>query len=695
MTYPSIDHRRGRSGRVRAGRAILLLPVLALLLALPATAAAAPAPDPASGPATDTAMPRRPDDAADQVDVRALIAAAPAAADLPRADAVDLLWRTTWHVDGDGRVTRREHVVRKLFTPWAVRNLSDRRVAFDSARQSLAVPVCRTFMNDGTVVTTPPRGINEITPDAVARAADFLDVRESVISHVGTEPGCVTELIFEVRDRTSPPLPAGAVLDLGGRHPVLNREVVVIAPGAVQHALLGAAGLGATAGVSIEDGVTRLRCTAVDVAAVPDEAGWLDRGDVLPRLVVATAADWSALVSRWRAAGAAALGDTTGLARWLHAADPQEETGGGDLPAALSPLAPVRRAAEVAGKRLETVAPPTGIWSRSPRPVARVLATGGGTAWEKSLVATALLESAGQAAEVVFFSPGASFAAEVPAAEQFVHARVVTPAAGENWWISTTGGEAQAGRYDLPGRTGILLEQPSLAPSGGHRLDIGQPTPVDVLVTAVLRPAGASGGGETLTSDELPWRVDLEYTASGGGWPAGDTPSSIAERLASTWLHGCEVDAVHEQEVVAGGGGRVRATLRGETPVSPIDAFYELPLAGGPASLADLLPAGFRAELAERRTPLHVERPLSWEVRLRVVLPDSLAADHVPSARRLEAAGTGFTCSSSLDEHGCEVRARLEVPAGPVSPSDYPAWREVMREPLLPRSQRLVLVHTR
>jgi hypothetical protein len=617
-------------------------------------------------------------------DITELIAEAPSAADLPNADAVDLYWATTWTVDVDGRVVRREHRVRKLLTNWAVRNLSDRRVAWDDTRQELAVEVCRTFMRDGTEVATPPRGLNEVTPNAVAHAADFLGLRETVISHIGTEPGCVTELVYVVRDLAPPPLPASARFDLAGRYPVLDRRIAAAAPRSIAHAVLGADHLESIAiDCTSDDDGRSLRCETADLPALPAEGGWADRHDIVPHLNVATAASWDELAAAWRNYGRAAASDTTGVGRWLAASD---ETGAAaersDLPADLSPLAAVRRVAVIVGDRLATVHPPTGPWSRAPRTVAEILASAAATPWEKGIVAQTLLAARGLTAEIGFFSPGVAFAADVPAAAAFAEVRVVLSAAGENWWLAPQRDEPFAGRCDLPGRTGLLLE----ASGSGHRTYTVQSVPAKAFLTAVVRPAEDDEDGER------PWLAEIEFAASGACWPGDDESDDIAADLAAAVLPAGEVASL-DAEVVGPDRGRIRLTAR--APALPLAAAgtYTLPVPDGPIALETVVPAGFAPTAHPRETPVYVERTLDWELRWRVILPDSLAVDAAPAAVAQAAGGFHFDRSSGSRGDGWELESRLEVPSGWVVPGAVPDSRAVLIEPLLPASRALVLTH--
>ena len=138
--------------------------------------------------------------AAQDIDIQKLIAAAPGADDFPTADVITLAERIDIEVDAEGLRTYRVHQVRRILTNWAMRRVTDPRVGWDSSRQTLEITTCRTYQEGGAVVDSPANALNEVTPDAVGRCAEFLDLREMVISHVGLEPGCVTELEYVLRD---------------------------------------------------------------------------------------------------------------------------------------------------------------------------------------------------------------------------------------------------------------------------------------------------------------------------------------------------------------------------------------------------------------------------------------------------------------------------------------------------------------
>jgi hypothetical protein len=188
----------------------------------------------------------------------------------------------------------------------------------------------------------------------------------------------------------------------------------------------------------------------------------------------------------------------------------------------------------------------------------------------------------------------------------------------------------------------------------------------------------------------MPWLAEVEFVATGALWPGEASDDDLADRLAATVLPGGEVASV--AELVAGEDrGRLRLTVRAPALAVAADGTLELPLPTGPVGIATALDGLPIATTAPRRTSLHVQHPLEWELRLRLELPDSLVADHLPPAAERSAAGARFTRESRGDGRSCELRSRLAVPAGPVAAAEVPAWRRTLREPLLPAGSVVVL----
>jgi hypothetical protein len=159
-------------------------------------------------------------------DVRALVDGAPAETDMPGVDAVILFDGTDLEYAGGLATLRRQRLV-KVFTEWAIDHVGDPRLAFDGARQELKVHASRTYLLDGSTVDTPENGYNEVTPSSVALSRDHLNIRETVVTHVGLERGVSVLLDYSVTDTSPLDFPFNRMFFLLDEFPVLEKVIVM------------------------------------------------------------------------------------------------------------------------------------------------------------------------------------------------------------------------------------------------------------------------------------------------------------------------------------------------------------------------------------------------------------------------------------------------------------------------------------
>ena len=626
------------------------------------------------------------------IDAVALASAAPGAEAYPEDDIVVLQRRRYISLLSDGRVFRRVHKVQQLLTAWAVRRQSDLRVAWDSSRQDLIIHSCRTIMRDGTVVPTPDYGFNEVTPDAVARAADFLDIREMVISHVGTEIGCVTEIDYEIRDRQPPPLPASGIEYLQGEHPILRDEIVIESAQPLGTDLRHCADIDITflPAAGNEDGTASI-WTAQNVPGLPVEGNARRRADYLPHLIYSAATDWSAIARRWQSHNVGAAVITPELQAWLD----QPPTTDGSAP--LTDLDRVQDIAALVGNGVQTVHLPAGIWSRAPRPAVRVFATASGTPWEKGLLALTLLQAAGYAAEIGFFSLAEGFDHDltpigrpthvrsltpVAAVDSYRHIRVVVPVAGENYWIDPEHGEAFPGRCDLGGKTGLFFEE-GLTQFRTYRV---APRSGTASLTIALRPRASSDEDGA----DVAFTADIDLACDGVLWSNDQEAREVAESLAAAVLYEGQATEVEIAEVSP---FRLRLRVRAEgSALARTEGdrmVYALPQA--PVGASEVLPQILRPEAASRQTPLYLPAEYRWQLRLDLELPDGWQVDYLPADRDL--AAPAATCRMSCDarEQKVTVARELSLTTGWLHPEDYPEFQQIVAAALQPNAGLLVL----
>lgn len=568
------------------------------------------------------------------LDTPGLIAAAPPADRFPADDVVVLHRSETITMDDQHRVTRRVHTVQRLQTQWAIRSQADPRLAWDAGRQELEVLIARTYMRDGTQLDTPSNGFNEVTPDAVVRAAPFLDLRELVVTFIGTEPGCVVELAYEVRDLTPPALPPSGRCWLGADFPVLEAVCEVSGPDIVVTSSLG-----------LDDGLP-VRATGLPgYASVPARR----REDVIPHVAWGLATDdGDQAAAGARAVGAAAEGAAAGprLRSWL---DRQRDSG-----EMLTSADLVQRIAAEAHDRIADVALPTGPWSRAPRPVDEVHRTAVGTAWERALVAKTLLEAAGHAPELGLFDQGGGTSDLLP----FTDLRVVVRLGDQNWWLAPDRGQAWSGNCDLPGADGTFLSA-----DGSIRRYTVPSLPLTCRWHVRLAPDGGR------------WQATADLELSGLGGRVSD-PRELAEQLAGQLLAGGELDDFDLRES-SGSTLALRLTATsdqlGDADQGPLT--YRLPWPE--QATAGALLSGFDLHRDALVAPLAPERACVVDASLTLAVPDGWQVD-APLATELLIDGRNAQVEHMVQEQpgGLKVIWSLRLDGQAVGPDDWPAYRQ-------------------
>lgn len=574
------------------------------------------------------------------LDVPALVEAAPEASEFADADVVVLYQAETITVDELLRVTRRVHTVRRLQTQWAMRNEADVRVAWDDRRQDLEVITARTFMRDGTVAETPDNGFNDVTPGAVQRAVPFMDLREMVISHIGTEPGCVVELAYEVRDREpAAVLPSGTCW-LGGQDPVLRAECTVQGPGVVSVATTSH-----DWPLAAEPGT--MPTVVENLPGFAEVPGDQHRG-VIPHVDWSTHAgtDHSPLARAVRLLGASALDAGPRLQAWLARTREQADV--------LTDIDLVRAIAALAHDEIADITLPTGAWSRPPRPAEAVYATAVGTTWERALVAMTLLETAGLEPELGLF--GRHEATDAFAAP-FTHWRVVVRIGQENWWLGPDRSEAWTGRCDLGGWYGVFLSR-----DGGQRAYQVREEPLVCRWYAHVHPDGDG------------WRAEADLELEGlrhDHAAAAELAAALADRL----LAGGELD---DLDIRHGDAHAVslRMTATGKALAEPTDGllWYQAPLPSS-VDLGSLL-RPLDLGQAQRRFDVATEHAARLEATVTVELPAGWQVDH-PRPGSTSLSSAPLTLDHRCEEVAGGIRQvlRLELEKGVIRAAEWPEFR--------------------
>jgi hypothetical protein len=149
----------------------------------------------------------------------------------PRASSI-LLWaRESYALNADGSQVYESHTFQWIPDEAARDNYGDPHVAYAEGRQTLDILTARTYTRDGRKIdSTPHNAFNSIVPEGLDKALDYSNFRQMVITLLGLENGCVSELYYRLT--TAKPLwpwIEGRVY-FRETYPVVSRELVVTIP---------------------------------------------------------------------------------------------------------------------------------------------------------------------------------------------------------------------------------------------------------------------------------------------------------------------------------------------------------------------------------------------------------------------------------------------------------------------------------
>ncbi len=623
-------------------RSILPIGLLALALfaggALPAmsaspTVASIAEPEFALGPPTDS-----------------LLRSAVTPANYPTDDSVILYRGIHVRLDSDGRIERRVRQVERLLTDHAITPRGDQRVAYDAARQDLAIHLCRTFMRDGKEVVALPRAFNITTPERVASCPDRTDLQEMVISFLGVETGCLIELDYTVRDRAPwrPWLEGREAI--GATAPILEEEISIEAPpGASFRAAM--IENGAISSVSGERGERpqTLRWTALH--AYPDEGG---SPPILriPQLVYSTCASWDTLLTWVHQKIIAASTPDSAIKAWAA-----EDLPGGRPP--LDAAARLERIAALLGERTIKADDASLDWWLPVRSAARTFDTSCGNLLDRAALATAAMDEMGAGCRTILRPATPHLALDVPALAQFDN---IWLAVGPNFF--DVAGAVFAPRPD-PGQAEVVLDRSSgkpafvpLAPRKGSSflsLHLLQHDDGSITGEAIARVGGSLV--RAIDSHNLKGLLDelaghYAQDASVAGYRVEAlSPDTLA---VSFTLTGAGLgDSL--------GGGRRR---------------FEIP--PGPGLPDGALPDGLSLRRMSRTTPIFLPSLVAEEVRVRLDLSAHSRPLILPPSRSLAGGGVSLETSVERDGGMLILNRRFETSQRTIGPEEYAGFRAVV-----------------
>ena len=569
------------------------------------------------------------------------------------ADARVLERTVDVRIELDGRAVRTERRVLEYLTDFGWETWGDPLLHHDARTQRLTIRTARTTEPDGTLQDTPAIGINELTTAGLAAAPAFAALRETVVTHVGLQPGAKAELEYAVEDTA--PSAGGSQAGTVALHwaiPVDRLELRVSVPVnlPLRHACIDC-DLQPT--VAEADGrrtyVWRAeRLAAVNQLETADHLGTSHDGLHGPRIVWTTVPDWTAAVAPL-AAAFAAPGDLAAQAARLTA----------DAPTADQRLEALQA---FVAEAVATVELPPGLPFQVPAGAAEVLRRSHGTALEKAGLLAALLEAVGLVAEPALAAPRGTVVREVPDLAQLPQAWVVVGSGAAERWLP--------------------VDEVAAPPAGGP------PEPLDVL--RLSAPAGVTSSAEPAAEDHVAdavvsLRLAADGTASG---TVSLTLAGLHDPYAELRADGDDPAKTLGDAAAALVGGEAVETrlteLSSRRASAEVDVDVELAeeardtrtlILGWPGT--DPLPASLYRET--RETDLELGAPFRRTLRCELRLPDGWAAVVVPRNVRVTTEVGTFVQEAVVGGGKLRLTRTLEIRGGRVSPTGYSGLRALRR----------------
>lgn len=333
---------------------------------------------------------------------------APRASAYPGWSSLYLLKRLTHTLHPDGRTERRHTVVMKHFTYASSDAYGDPHIAFNKRLQKLKILHSRTYMVDGKQVDTKKNGFNERTPFQLEKAPRYTDNREMVVSFMGWEKGCVTELDYTIADQAKLYGHLWGDYFLRTFEPALKVELILRVPQGTKlfHACPNCAQKPKKGRDGIFDTYT-WRVRRQKGSDYEDNKG--KRRIFWPHVIYSTAASWKRIFVKLKERVYGAV-DSSPLLKSLV----MKLVKGRHTKAQLA-----RAMNRYVSKFVNTIKWPLAEFDYRPRKASAVLDSGYGHQLDKAVLLLALLKAANIEARALFASRSLSFAEKVPSPLQF------------------------------------------------------------------------------------------------------------------------------------------------------------------------------------------------------------------------------------------------------------------------------------
>ncbi len=417
----------------------------------------------------------------------------------------------TLEADGTWRRHLREQL--RVVTEHGLDEIGDPRFVHHSGAERLEVMRAETTMRDGKVVAIKPNSVTETTPDALATAPAYADLRETVVTRVGLELGASTLLELE-RSGRGQAAPLWAEVPLHHWYPVDSLKIRIAVPAdlPLRWACLGceARPIEESAG---DGAVLRFEFKDLPALNLDEAAHGPTAPPGQPRLVFSTAASWRSLVDDL-------------ATRFASASAPDEAVRQRALQLTERLATDAQRIEALhlfVARELATVHWPLDDFGWQPRSASAVLDSSYGHALDKAVLLAALLAAIDLPAMPALISRDALVAPGVPTLAPFDEVWLVLEHNGRPRWLDPTALHSGAALARREGRWVLPVQRSEAKPPrvliARSPLVLGKPMPVKLGPTALAANRSALVAELTLAADGA-LTAELDLTLAGAYSPA-------------------------------------------------------------------------------------------------------------------------------------------------------------------------------
>ncbi len=594
------------------------------------------------------------------VDIEAVIAAAPDATDYPDADAVILLNQFSHEVTPSGKARYTTHQVVKILTERGVQNYDDIAIPHTPKAQYITVNVARTITPDGAVVEPPEEAFNDVTPPGLLSYNLYSDSMWRVISMPALKPGVCIEYQVTLEDAGAESV--GSTSWFWGGYsfqspdPTLQSAYALRVPKGTDfkwksiHCQLNPQ-------ILHEEETSTYLWTHGETPALKSEYNMPAINDIVPRLSYSSVESWEAVYNWYK-----------DIAKDRYTVDQAVEEMVKELTADLvTEDDKIRAIYHFVASRIRYVGIELGQGAYQPTPADQVLGVRYGDCKDKTTLMIAMLDLVGIEAFPVMLNPAPyqRLDLELPSLGQFSHLIGAVPRDDGNYiWLDSTADTCSYG--DLParnrGRKGFVIQS-----ERGEFVDIPISTPqsnqliVDTEI-ALTEDGTVQGTMRVDTLGQYNIEARLEYKQV--------SPSAWKDTLAvglSKQFPGVRVDSVQISDLAdLNVPVQLNVAFTVKNYAEPVDNRLMFPLPSDEFSdYAEIFAA------VERQHPLDLSYPMQMKKTIRIALPEGWTATF-PKDIHLENRFASVERQYKLEDNQIHYEINFRIKESIIPPEDYP-----------------------